>query len=324
MELPNISDGEDKSSPFRNRIRNNYRHIRKWAKRTVTNCFRIYDREIHQYPLAIDYYDGRYCVHYFARMKDEGKIPSEMITEVNEALKSVLNVDEDAIFWRQRMRTKETRQYEKIDESGDFFVVLEFGIKFKVNLCDYLDTGLFLDHRETRRLVGSKAKGKRVLNLFAYTCAFGVHAALGGALSTTNIDLSNTYCAWGKDNFLLNGLTLNQNAIIRADCLKFLDHEIQVGNTYDLIIIDPPTISRSKKMEQLFDIHVDYIDLITKGLNLLSDHGEIIFSTNSRKFAFDEKQFPNCEIKEISNKTRPIDFHDPKIHRCWQIIGRFG
>lgn len=317
--LPGISDDEDKSSPFINRIRKNYRHLRKWAKRTETNCFRIYDREIHSYPFAIDFYAGRYCVHYFPRAKDLEEPPSSLLEEVNSALISIFGTTQDQIFWRIRTKNKATRQYEKIDASKDFFVAVEYGVKFYVNLIDYLDTGLFMDHRETRHMVASLSKDKRLLNLFAYTCSFSVQAAAAGASFTKSVDMSNTYTAWGEDNFILNGLSPKNNEVIRADCLKFLDHEIRMGVKYDIIIIDPPTISRSKKMDQLFDIQVDYISLISKALKLLLKGGMIFFSTNSRKFAFDETQFEGHSITEISHKTLPIDFHDPKIHRCWKI-----
>jgi 23S rRNA G2069 N7-methylase RlmK/C1962 C5-methylase RlmI len=186
-----------------------------------------------------------------------------------------------------------------------------------VNLKDYLDTGLFLDHRETRKMVASISKGKRLLNLFAYTCSFSVQAASSGACFTKSVDMSNTYTEWGKDNFLLNGLSLKNNEIVRADCLKFLDYEM---GEYDIIVIDPPTISRSKKMEQLFDIQIDYVALITKSLKLLLPGGVIFFSTNSRKFKFEDSLFAGCSIREITDKTLPLDFHNKKIHRCWKIM----
>lgn len=317
--LPNIADGEDKSSPLANRIRKNYRHVRKWAKRTCTNCFRIYDRDIRQYPVAVDYYAGRCCIQYFSPAREQSDPPPELVDEVNHALFLILGALPEAIYWRTRAKKKETRQYEKAGEAGDFFVVLEYGIKFKINLVDYLDTGLFLDHRETRHLLAALSKGKRLLNLFAYTCSFSVHAAAAGACFTKSVDMSNTYTQWGRDNFVLNGLPLHTNEVVRADCLKFLDQEMESGHTYDLIIIDPPTISRSKKMDQLFDIQVDYVPLIQKALKLLEKGGTIFFSTNSRKFVFDAQLFPTYASVDISHQTRPIDFHDPKIHRCWKI-----
>lgn len=319
LDLPMIADGEDKSSPFKNRIRKNYRHIRKWAKRTGTNCFRIYDREIRHYPLAIDFYAGRFCVHYFSRSRENPEPPQALMDEVTAIISTIFQAPPSSIFWRTRVRREKKAQYEKIASSQDSLIVQEYGVKFKVNLVDYLDTGLFLDHRETRHLVASFAKDKKVLNLFAYTCSFSVHAALAGASYTKSVDMSNTYTAWGRENFELNGISSDKHEIIRDDCLKFLDKEIRTGKKYEVIIIDPPTVSRSKKMTQMFDIQVDYIPLLLKALKLLAKEGVIFFSTNSRKFVFDTKLFEHCIIKDISSKTLPIDFHDPKIHRCWQI-----
>lgn len=319
LYFPDIGDGEDKSSPFKNCLRKNYKHLRKWAKRTHTNCFRIYDREMHHYPVAIDFYAGRYSVHYFSKSKEMDEPENEFVAEINNALMTLFGAIEDDIFWRTRAKHKETRQYEKIGQEKDFFTVYEYGIKFQVNLTDYLDTGLFLDHRETRQIVAAQAGGKRLLNLFAYTCSFSVHAAAQGASYTKSVDMSNTYTAWGQENFVLNGFPLSQNEIVRADCLKFMDEAIRKGEKYDIIVIDPPTISRSKKMERLFDIQHDYVELIHKSLKLLNLKGMIFFSTNSRKFKFDESLFAPRHIEEISHKTLPIDFHDSRIHRCWRI-----
>lgn len=319
FELPSILDGEDKSSPFLNCIRKNYRHVRKWAKRTTTNCFRIYDREMHHYPLAIDFYAGRYCIQYFSPNRDYPDPSDSLVEEVEKGLYQLFGVDRDAIYWRNRIRRAKMQQYEKADAAKEFFPVLEYGVLFRINLVDYLDTGLFLDHRETRRLVALASKGKRVLNLFAYTCSFSVHAAAAGAIMTKSVDMSNTYTDWGRENFLLNGLPLSRHPIVRADCLKFLDDEIASKERYDLIVIDPPTISRSKKMDQMFDIQLDYPTLISKALQLLALEGVIFFSTNSRKFIFDKELFPDCSIQDISKQTLPIDFHDPRIHFCWKI-----
>jgi 23S rRNA (cytosine1962-C5)-methyltransferase len=321
--LPLIADEEDKSSPLKNRIRKNYRHVRKWAKRTHTNAFRIYDRDIKEYPLAIDYYDGRFCVHYYYSGSEDTDEPrDDLYDEAVDAIRAIFNTPSDQIYWRTRIRREKTEQYEKLSVSKEFFTILEYGVKFRVNLLDYLDTGLFLDHRETRQMVASMAKGKRLLNLFAYTCSFSVHAAMAGAAFTKSVDMSNTYTAWGEENFLLNNLPLKNNPIIRADCLKFLEEEIESGAKYDLIVLDPPTISRSKKMDQMFDIQIDYIDLLSEALQLLSPGGTLFFSTNSRKFSFDESEFPSYSAFEITKKTIPIDFHDLKIHRCWKITKR--
>jgi 23S rRNA G2069 N7-methylase RlmK/C1962 C5-methylase RlmI len=317
ISLPQIAASEDKSSPLKNRIRKVYRHLRKWAARTETNAFRIYDRDIKEYPFAIDFYDGRFCVHYFAeREADEPR--SDLREAVFDALQTIFGASPDQIYERSRIKRERLEQYEKTSSSKEFFTVFEYGVKFKVNLTDYLDTGLFLDHRETRRYVASQSKGKRLLNLFAYTCSFSVHAALAGASFTKSVDLSNTYTAWGRENFLLNGIEGSKHPIIREDCLKFLEEEKE---TYDIIVIDPPTISRSKKMDQMFDVQIDYVFLIERALKLLARGGAIFFSTNSRRFSFDESLFPGCSILDVSSKTLPIDFHDPKIHRCWRISG---
>lgn len=314
--LPLILDNEDKGSPLKNRIRKNYRHLKKWANRTKTNCFRIYDRDIKEYPLAIDFYDGRFCIHYFTSTRDTEEPRQDLYEETMEAIHSLFDAPSEAIHWRTRIKRGKIEQYEKTGGMKQFFSVLEYGLKFRINLTDYLDTGLFLDHRETRRLVASMARGKRLLNLFAYTCSFSVHAAAAGALFTKSVDLSNTYTNWGKENFLLNSLPLKNNLIIQEDCLQFLEKE---RNVYDLIVIDPPTISRSKKMDQMFDIQKDYPFLISKALTLLSPNGTLFFSTNSRNFDFDKTLFDRCSILDISKKTIPLDFHNQKIHRCWKI-----
>lgn len=317
--LPSLLDNEDKTSAFKNRVRKNYNHIRKWAKRTHSDCFRIYDRDIKEYPVAIDFYNGRFCVHYFTFTKDSDAPPEDLYQETNDLILSLFNTDTSHIYWRTRIKREKTQQYEKSDSSNSYFTVQEYGVKFKVNLTDYLDTGLFLDHRETRQIVAKACKSKRLLNLFAYTCSFSVHAAVQGALSTTSVDMSNTYIAWGKDNFILNSLSLQNNILIRADYEKFLEDEILSSTKYDVIIIDPPTISRSKKMDKMFDIQFDYIALIQNSLRLLEKDGILFFSTNSRKFHFDGDAFTDCIIEEISKKTLPMDFHDPKIHRCWKM-----
>jgi 23S rRNA (cytosine1962-C5)-methyltransferase len=318
--LPLIQDEEDKSFPLKNRIKKNYRHVRKWGNRTKTNCFRIYDRDIKEYPLAIDFYDGRFCVQHFSFDRENDEASEDLLQEINRVIGSIFGTSHDLIYWRSRVKRKKLEQYEKQSEEQDFFTVLEYGVKFKINLKDYLDTGLFLDHRETRQMVASLSKGKRLLNLFAYTSSFSVHAALAGALSTKSVDLSNTYTKWSHDNFILNAISTSNHPIMRADCLKFLEEEVRSGNVYDVIVIDPPTISRSKKMDEMFDVQKDYFFLLDHALRLLSKEGMIIFSTNSRKFCFDTSLFPECIIQEISEKTIPLDFHQKKIHRCWKIV----
>jgi 23S rRNA (cytosine1962-C5)-methyltransferase len=317
--LPILLGSEDKSSAFKNCIRKNYQHIRKWAKRTQTNCFRIYDREIHHYPLAIDFYAGRFCVQYFCKTHKDQDFSDQLMQETEKVLYQLFQASADNIYWRHRIKRSKLEQYEKISHTKEFFTVFEYGVRFQANLLDYLDTGLFLDHREMRQYVTSHAKDKRVLNLFSYTGSFSVHAAVKGAIFTKSVDMSNTYNAWAEDNFVLNHLSLKQNVVIRADCLKFLDEERASRALYDIIIIDPPTLSRSKKMDQMFDIQLDYVSLISKALRLLKNEGVLFFSTNLRSFVFDLSHFSDCLIYNISKKTMPIDFSDTKIHSCWQI-----
>jgi 23S rRNA (cytosine1962-C5)-methyltransferase len=319
LSLPEIHHKKHKQSPFELQIQNNYEERIKWAKESFTDSFRLYDRELTDYPLAIDFYAGRFCVQYFANSREHDSPPPALKEDTVHTLCNLFGNKPDAIYWRTRTKSKETRQYEKKDTQGAFFTVFEHGIRFKINLTDYLDSGLFLDHRETRKMIAALAKGKRLLNLFAYTCSFSVHAALAGAVFTKSVDLSNTYTKWGEDNLSLNGIPLRNHPVIRADCLKFLKEETRSGRKYDLIVIDPPTISRSKKMDQLFDVQKDYPFLITTSLALLDKEGSIFFSTNSRKFQFANELFPNCCIEEITERTIPQDFHDKGIHRCWKI-----
>lgn len=308
-ELPILLDDGDRTSILKNRLLKNYRHLRKWARRCSTDCFRIYDRDIKEYPFSIDIYAGRFCVHHFLFEGDEENKHKPVIEEALNAL-----FGPSTIYWRTRFKRKKIEQYEKVDTLKQFFVVREYGLKFQVNLIDYLDTGLFLDHRETRQRVAARARGKRLLNLFAYTCAFSVHAAAQGAIYTKSVDMSNTYTEWGRTNFELNGLPEKHNPIVRADCLKFLQEERAL---YDVIVVDPPTLSRSKKMDEMFDVQQDHAALLFSALRLLANDGILFFSTNARRFTLDA--LGDYCVKEISDKTIPQDFHNKKIHRCWEI-----
>ncbi len=319
ITLPKITENSGKTASFEQCIRKNYSERRLWAESAQTNCFRIYELEMTKYPLAIDYYAGRFCVQYFSPVRKDENPSVELEKETSQTLVRIFGVNPKWIYWRTRAKTKETRQHEKRDHSQEFFTVYEQGLKFKVNLRDYLDTGLFLDHRQTRQLVAAACKGKRLLNLFSYTASFSIQAAASGATFTKSVDMSNTYTFWAEDNFSLNNIPLRNHPVIRADCLKFLKDEVISGMRYDVIVIDPPTISRSKKMDQLFDIQKDYIFLISSAIHLLHKGGVIFFSTNSRKFVFDASLFKTCSITEISDQTIPLDFRDPKIHRCWRL-----
>lgn len=313
IQLPEIIDCETSSSCLKNCIRNNYKHLRKWARRTQTNAFRLYDRAIKAHPLVVDFYAGRFCVQHFSYDPLVDAPLAELQAEIFEVLQELFGAKKEEVYWKVRERRRGLAQYEKLAVTGRFFSVVEHGLSFLVNLEDYLDTGLFLDHRETRHLVRQMSQGKRVLNLFAYTCAFSIHAAAGGASFTKSVDMSNTYTAWGRENFLLNGFSQENHPIERADCLKFLQIEKEC---YDLIIIDPPTISRSTKMEKLFDIQADHKKLILSALRRLNPGGKLLFSTNFRKF---ELEASGLKVREITDKTLSLDTHNKKVHRCWLI-----
>jgi 23S rRNA (guanine2445-N2)-methyltransferase / 23S rRNA (guanine2069-N7)-methyltransferase len=233
----------------------------------------------------------------------------------------VLKIDKSQVFLKIRRKQKNTEQYEKQDNKANFHIIEEANCKFLVNFEDYLDTGLFLDHRPIRLRIQQEAKGKTFLNLFAYTGTASVHAALGGASSTTTIDMSNTYLDWTKNNFNLNNLSGNHKTI-RANCSVWLVEEAKKSDTthYDLIFLDPPTFSNSKRMDDAFDIQADHIDLIKNALTLLNPKGSLYFSTNFRRFKLDEQALSESIIENISAYTVPADFsRSPKIHYCWKI-----
>lgn len=319
LSLPTLSKPLESGSHLAKALIKNFTEMLPWAENSQTNCFRLYDRDESSYPLTIDLYGNRFCIHYFAPARNQDEPPQELMSEVSSLLVQLFNVKQAHIYWKTRKKSKESRQYEKVNTTKEFFTVVEYGVRFEVNLLDYIDTGLFLDHRETRQIVAALVRGKRLLNLFAYTCSFSVQAAFHGAMFTKSVDLSNTYTEWGEGNFWLNGLPLKSNHVIRADCLKFLDSEIRSGVKYDLIVVDPPTISRSKKMDQMFDVHKDYPMLLTKALRLLAKGGTLFFSTNSQKFFFDGSLFKACSVLEITDQTIPADFQNSTIHRCWKI-----
>ncbi|KXK44129.1 MAG: type 11 methyltransferase [Bacteroidetes bacterium OLB11] len=233
-------------------------------------------------------------------------------------LQRFFNVEEDAIFIKERKRMGQHVQYEKLNKQSQFFEVKENGIKFLINLQDYLDTGLFLDHRNTRNLVKSQSKGKQVLNLFAYTGSFSVYAAMGGAFSTTTVDLSNTYLNWAKENFKLNQLSISKHQFIKADVKEWIAQ--QPTKLYDLIVLDPPTISKSKMTKSDFDVQLDHVELINNTLNHLKEGGLLYFSNNYRSFQLDADKIKASTIDDISQASVPFDFRNKKIHTCWKLI----
>ncbi len=200
-----------------------------------------------------------------------------------------------------------------------FFKVEESGRLFWVNLVEYLDTGLFLDHRQTRQIIASHAKGKKLLNLFCYTASISVYAATAGALETVNVDMSNTYLSWAKRNFRLNNIDMSNHHFERADCLQWLNDAVEQNEKFDLIFLDPPTFSNSKKMSEFFDVQASHPKLIEQCLLLLNKGGELIFSNNFKQFEMQFKGSDKVKVEEITHKTTSLDFQRKPLHRCWKI-----
>lgn len=310
-------------TPFANRLGKNIKHLMKWAKRNHIEAWRIYDRDIPQFPFAIDVYgDHIHLQEYDTGWLMQPEEYEQWLNDVLEAIGFVTGFEPDHIHLKRRERQKGTQQYEKTGKQGEDFIVTENGRRFWVNLDKYLDTGLFLDHRNTRRKVGDTAAGKRFLNLFSYTGSFTVYAATGGAISSETVDLSNTYLDWAKRNFELNAIDLSRHQIIRADVFQYLKHAQTAGKKFDLIVMDPPSFSNSKKMLDILDIQRDQIKLISGAMNLLASDGLMYFSNNLRSFELDAHVIEKYAVKDISKQSVPDDFRNKKIHQCWEIRHR--
>ena len=307
-------------TPFANRMGKNIKHLMKWAKRNGIEAWRIYDRDIPQFPFAVDVYgDQIHLQEYDTGWLMQPEEYEAWLTEVLEAVAFVTGFSPEQIHLKRRERQKGLQQYEKTGKTGDDFVITENGRKFWVNLDKYLDTGLFLDHRNTRKKVGETAAGKRFLNLFSYTGSFTVYAATGGATSSETVDLSNTYLDWAKRNFELNGISPEQHKIVRADVFQYLQNAAAEGKQFDLIVMDPPSFSNSKKMLDILDIQRDHPKLIAGAMNLLASDGLLYFSNNLRSFVLDDSVSEQYAIKDISKQSVPDDFRNKKIHQCWEI-----
>ena len=308
---------------FANRLGKNAKHYLKWARRHNIEAWRLYDRDIPQFPFAIDVYGGQIHLQEY----DTGWLmqPEEYETWLSEVLEAVAFITGFApadIHLKRRERQKGTQQYEKTGKAGADFIVHEHGRRFWVNLEKYLDTGLFLDHRNTRQRVGEMAAGKRFLNLFAYTGSFSVYAATGGAAASETVDLSNTYLDWARRNFELNGIDEARHQIVRADVFQYLQAAAQAGKPFDLIVMDPPSFSNSRKMLDILDIQRDHMRLIDGAMALLASDGLLFFSNNLRSFALDEAVAQKYAVKDISKQSVPEDFRNKKIHQCWEIRHR--
>lgn len=310
---------------FANRLRKNLRTLGRWARREGIDCYRLYDADMPEYALAVDLYAGEKLwinvQEYAPPSSVEPQKAEERLREALAAIPEVLGIPAQQLFLRIRKRQRGPSQYGRLAAEARFHEVRENGCRFLVNFTDYLDTGLFLDHRLTRALIGGRAKGTRFLNLFGYTGTATVYAALGGAASSTTVDLSPTYLEWASRNMALNGVDSSAHSLVQSDCRKWLEQHAERRDVrFGLIFMDPPTFSNSKRMQGVLDVQRDHANLIRHATALLEAGGELIFSTNFRRFKLDEAALAGLSIEDISARTIPHDFaRNPKVHQCWRF-----
>ncbi|MDR1072903.1 MAG: class I SAM-dependent methyltransferase [Treponema sp.] len=320
-----------------NRLAKRQKHLKKWASRIGVNAFRLYDRDIPEIPLQIDFYNDALCGALFEHPYEKDEREEALwLNAMTEAAARALSIPVGRIFLKIRKRQRGSNQYTRLVHHNFFVDVIEQGLVFRTNLSDYLDTGLFLDRRKLRLLIRqavAKRNGAKVLNLFCYTAAFSLYAAAGGNVKVDSIDLSNTYLDWAKVNFALNGLraeSMPQEAffsssnvlppfrLIRADALRFLDEAVKKRRTWDIIILDPPVFSNSKKMASDFDVNRDCQSLIATCLTLLNPGGALYFSTNARRFTLaGEPLKTRFTSRDLTEQVRDEDFRGKKIPACW-------
>jgi len=305
---------------FANRLRKNVKKLEKWARQEGIECYRLYDADLPDYNVAVDRYADWVVVQEYAAPKTiDAQKARQRLFDIIAATIHVLGIAPNKLVLKTRERQKGNNQYQKMNEKGDFIEVSEYNARLWVNLTDYLDTGLFLDHRIARRMLGQMSKGKDFLNLFAYTGSASVHAGLGGARSTTTVDMSRTYLEWAERNLRLNGLSGRAHRLIQADCLGWLQ---ETDEQFDLIFIDPPPFSNSKRMEESFDVQRDHMRLMEDLKRLMRKGGTIMFSNNKRGFRMDLDGLAKLGLKaqEITQKTQSQDFaRNRQIHNCWLI-----
>jgi len=308
------------SSAFANRLKKNLQGLKSWVKQNNIEAYRAYDADIPEYNVAVDVYPSHAVIYEYAAPKNvDEKVAEKRLQDVITLTAQTLDVAPENVAVKVRKRQKGENQYEVLSRQDRVMEVNEFGAKFKVNLFDYLDTGLFLDHRLARRYIQENAKDKRFLNLFSYTGSASVHAALGGAKSVVTVDMSRTYLKWAEENFALNNLKSPRYRFEQADCLKWLEH---AQGQYDLIFLDPPTFSNSKRMQAVFDVQRDHIQLFSWVKKILSSNGTLLFSNNKRGFEIDELGLMGLGLKAqcISDKTISPDFkRNKQIHNSWLI-----
>ena len=306
---------------FENRLVKVYRHISKWAKRQQISCYRIYDMDIPEFPLCIDRYeDHLHVAEYKTRFSMSEEEHVAWLAACKSVMAKVTGVASEHIWMKERKRlSRRSEQYEKLEEAGQRIIVQEGGLQFYVNLRDYLDTGLFLDHRPLRSVFREEAAGKHVLNLFAYTGSFSVYAAAGNAASVTTVDLSGTYLRWAQDNFDLNHLTdPQQHHFIQSDVMDFLKK--QPLNQFDLVFADPPAFSNSKRMSGTWDTQRDHAAMLHFLYPCVKPGGVVYFSNNLRNFQPDWKKWEYASAKDITVSTIPEDFRNKRIHHCYRLI----
>ena len=311
----------EKMVMFHNRLLKVYKHKSKQATRQNITCYRVYDHDLPEFPFCIELYDDKvYLAEYLRRHGMTDEEHGQWLEECVAVICGILPVDDANVYIKQRKRkANRLDQYEKTDAKAEYFSVSEQGLKFLVNLTDYLDTGLFLDHRITRQMVRNECEGKRVLNLFAYTGSFSVYAAAGKAASVTTVDLSKTYLTWAEQNLELNGLKDdNIHHFIHADVKQYL--KTLQPNSFDIIIMDPPTFSNSKRMKDFLDIQRDHVELINDLLAATSVGGVVYFSTNFTKFVLDREAIKATTIKDITRATTPFDFEGKLKRSCFLIV----
>jgi len=311
------------SEMFINRLRKRARHLRKWARRRGITCYRLYERDMPDQPAIVDWYDGEAVVWTLGRTRDDTPEAAEAwIDDVRESVIQALDLDEDRVFMKRRDRQRGRAQYERLERSRHVKTVEEGRLEFEVNLSDYVDTGLFLDHRVTRGLVRDDAEGRRFLNLFAYTGSFTCYAADGGASRTETVDLSGTYCRWARRNLQLNGFEdVNRHRVTQGDCRGFLDDAVDRRRRFDLIVCDPPTFSASKRMDGVFSVSRDAATLLDRCYRVLTPGGILYFSSNERRFRLPgDDDMPPFEVEDLTAKTIPEDFRNDRIHSCWRMV----
>jgi len=304
-----------------NRLRKNLRHLGKWARREGVTCYRVYDADLPEYALAVDLYEKWVHVQeYEAPPTIDPAVAQARLAGAMAVIPEALGIPADRVALKVRRRQRGPAQYERHATTGQFHEVHEGGLRFLVNLTDYLDTGLFLDHRPIRALIRSVVAGGRFLNLFAYTGAASVHAAAGGAVSTTTVDMSSVYLDWARRNMALNGFAEGRgHRFVRADCLAWLASPH--SERYHVIFVDPPTFSNSKRMgPTTFDVQRDHVALLQNVARLLARDGLILFSNNFRHFQMHRSALPGLSVEDITRRTIPPDFQrNPRIHNCWRI-----